>query len=183
MILAGIGAFILASLVSVESQARGQAGLFGTIDQALAFTRNFGPGWKTTQEIPSRIKSVEFPERVFKFGPEQFLHLTTDRSGVVHSFLVVDFASLKQNERFRTRKCLKLPGYAKLSKLLLRAAEPNYTKKDLALVQGVAKRGWVPAIGQLGAKVNDTSFWFSSRGKKCSAEMRDGAYLAGRAWD
>jgi hypothetical protein len=181
--LTGIGAIILASLAPGESQARIKAGLFGTVDEALAFTRGFGPHWQTAQEIPPRAKSTEFPERVFQFGPEQFLHLTTDHSGIVRSFLVVDFKPLDPNDRLHTRKCAKLLSYAELSKLMLRAAEPNYTKKDLAVVQGVAKRGWVPVIGQLGARVNDTAFWFSSRGGKCSAEMRDGDHLAGRAWD
>jgi hypothetical protein len=181
-VLAGISAFIMASLMADGSQARGRAGLFGTVDEALAFTRGFGPHWQTSQEIPSRIKSNNFPQRVFQFGPKQFLSLTIDRSGVVHSFMVVDYTPLDLTDRTHTRKCSNLLGHAELSKLMLRAAEPNYTKNDLALVQGVAKRGWMPVFGALGAKVNDTSFWFSSWGKRCGAEMRDGGYLAGRTW-
>jgi len=181
-ILAGIGAFIVAFLTTGELQARTKAGLFETVDEALAFTRGFGPHWQTSQEIPSRVKSKDFPERVFQFGPKQFLSVTTDRTGVVHSYMVVDYTPLDINDRTHTRKCSKLLGYAELSKAMLRAAEPNYTKKDLALVQGVAKRGWMPVFGELGAKVNSTSFWFSSWGKRCGAEMRDGGYLAGRTW-
>jgi hypothetical protein len=181
-ILAGIGAIIVASLMTGGSQARTKAGLFGTVDEALAFTRGFGSHWQTSQKIPSRIKSNDFPERVFQFGPNQFVSLTTDRSGVVHSFMVVDYTPLDLNDRTHTRKCSRLLGNAELSKLMLRAAEANYTKKDLVLVQGVAKRGWMPVFGELGAKVNNTSFWFSSWGKRCGAEMRDGGYLAGRPW-
>lgn len=177
-----IGAFILASLATDDSQARSRAGLFGSVDQALAFARNFGPSWQSAQEIPSRVKSTEFPDRVFKFGPKQFLHLTTDRSGVVHSFMVVDYTPVDLIDRYHARKCSKLPGHMELSELMLRAAKPNYTKEDLALIQGVAMRGWTPVIGELGAKVSDTSFLFSSWGKRCGAEMRDGGYLAGRAW-
>lgn len=180
--LAGVVAFNLASLTSDDSQARSRAGLFGSVDGALAFARKLGPSWQTAQEIPSRVKPTEFPERVFQFGPEQFLHLTTDRSGVVRSFLLVDFTPLDIIDRYNARRCSKLPDYMELSQSMLRVTEPSYTKEDLALVQGVAKRGWTPVIGELGAKVNNTAFWFSSRGKKCSAEMRDGDYLAGRPW-
>lgn len=180
--LAGIVAFLFAPLAIDEAQALGREGLFGSVDQALAFAQGFGPSWQNAQEIPSRIKSTEYPERVFQYGPKQFVSLTTDRFGVVHSFMVVDYTPIDLNDRTHTRKCSKLLGYAELSKRMLRAAEPNYAKKDLALVQGVAKRGWMPVIGELGAKVKDTSFWFSSWGKRCGAEMRDGGYLAGRSW-
>ena len=169
--LAPVLALILtnATAYAAERPAR----LFGTVDEALAVVRTLGPDWQNPQEGPQIPVYRGLRERRFLFGKHNFAIVSTDNRGIVRKFHVVTYTPIDPDDRTHPRKCSNLPDHERLAALLLNAAEPNHSPKDLNMVKSAARLGWTPVLGQKGAKVNNTVFLFMSYSKKCAVEVSE----------
>jgi hypothetical protein len=163
-------AFAIVSAGAAASAESRQGRLFGTAEEALAVVGTFGADWRNPQEEAQTIDG-RLRVRRFMYGKRHFALLHTDKRGIVRRFFVVDFTPRDPDDAIHPRLCSKLPDRDRLATLLLDAAEPNHTPKDLNLVKSAARIGWTPVHGQMGVKVNNTVFRFMSYSKKCAVEV------------